>query len=351
MRASLTAALMLIGGTASARADQTIGVAVAGDADLAAPVSASISDWLGHHGQRVATPLSRDRVAALTDCFVIEADNCARAVIAQHDSTAAFLFVGIQVTAASSGREVTLVVHWLVKDRPTITRSGSCGACGEPELRQQVDKMLLALVGASASAVAVAPTPNASLAVVRPVVVADTTPKRWHAGLDVGVEVPRSDLDPGVLVGAIGTYALDHNGTWLARASVDWVETGRHSSALLTPTPFPRSRTELDEQTDLVTFGAGASVRLAKLTKIELRAGLSAGIQIARTRFDAYTTSQVERSIGPAAMVEVSVGSRLGPIQWRAVAGWREARRDLGTAGTYGNEVTSGAIVALGADW
>ncbi len=210
--------------------------------------------------------------------------------------------------------------------------------------------MLTALVGTST--VVVAPPPAAATVVKPVVVVADTRSRRWHAGVEVGVEVPRSELDPGVLVGAVGTYALDDSGTWLARASVDWVRTGRGSSALLSPSPFPRSRTDLDEQVDLVTFGAGGSVRLAELTpQIELRVGLSAGIQIARTEFDAYGMSEVERGIGPAAMVEVSVGNRAGPIHWQALVGWREARRDLGTASTYGAEVTSGAIVVVGAGW
>ncbi len=190
-----------------------------------------------------------------------------------------------------------------------------------------------------------------AVATVTPAAADDTVPKRWRAGVEVGLAVPRTQLDPGILVGAVGTFGLDADGTWLAHASVDWVHTGRQANALVSPSPFPRSRTDVDERTDLVTIAAGGSVRLAKLTAFEVRAGLSAGLLLARAQFDAYSMSQVERSIGPAATLEVSVGVRTGATSWRAVIAWREARRDLGTASAYGDEASSGLIVMVRADW
>lgn len=176
-------------------------------------------------------------------------------------------------------------------------------------------------------------------------------PKRWHAGVAVGVYVPRGDLDPGALIGAYGAFAVDESGMLRVHVGADWVRTGRYGASLLYPGPFPRSRAELDEQTDLVTFAAGGSVRLVVVGNIEVRARLSAGLQVARARFEVYGMSQVESGIGPAGMIDVSAAGRAGAIGWQAILGWRESRRDLGSAATYGEAVTSGAVVAIGAHW
>lgn len=175
--------------------------------------------------------------------------------------------------------------------------------------------------------------------------------KRWHAGVALGVYVPRGDLDAGVLVGALGAFALDERGTWHVHLGADWVRTGRYRESLLSPEPFPRSRAELDERTDLVTIAAGGSVRLAAIGDIEVRARLSAGVQLAHARFEAYGMSHVESGTGPAGMIDVSAGGPAGALRWQAIIGWREARRDLGGADAHGDEVTSGALVAAGAHW
>lgn len=175
--------------------------------------------------------------------------------------------------------------------------------------------------------------------------------ERWHAGVALGVYVPRADLDAGVLVGAFGAFAVDERGVWRVHLGADWVRSGRDGPSLLSPGPFPRSRAELDERTDLLTIAAGASARLATVGDIEVRLRMSAGLQVARARFEAYAMSQVESGIGPAGMIDVSAAGRAGALGWQAIVGWREARRDLGGAAAYGDEVTSGAVVAVGACW
>ena len=75
------------------------------------------------------------------------------------------------------------------------------------------------------------------------------------------------------------------------------------------------------------------------------------GVQFTRSRFEAYAMSQVDSSVGPAGTLEISIGGRSGPAGWRALIGWREARRSLGNAQAYADEVTSGALVAARAEW
>lgn len=175
--------------------------------------------------------------------------------------------------------------------------------------------------------------------------------RRVHAGLELGIDVPVADLSPGLLIGAIGELALDPSARWLVHVSADWVRTEHRSDTLLTPAPFPRSRAALDDRSDLVTLQVGGSARLVTHGALDLRAALSAGAQISRARFEAYAMTQVKRDLAPAATLELSVGLRTGPATLRGILGYRVARRNLDSAGSYGEETTSGAIVALRGDW
>lgn len=176
-------------------------------------------------------------------------------------------------------------------------------------------------------------------------------PRRAHVGVELGVQLPRAALDAGLLVGVVGTYALDQERRWAAHLRADWVRTGRRAQALLTPSPFPRSQAEVDDHTDLLTFVAGVSCRLATFDRMEVRAGAFVGAQASRGRFEAFSMDDTESGVGPAAMAEVSIGMPAGPAVLRAVVGWREARRTLDHSSSYAEETTSGATFSVRADW
>lgn len=176
-----------------------------------------------------------------------------------------------------------------------------------------------------------------------------TTSRSWQVGARAGVAVPRADLDPGILVGGVGRLVIDSRRMLTVDVGLDWTRLGHSGRTLLSPPSFPRSLGELDQQTDLVTIAAGASIRVAELGSVAVVAGAAVGVQLSRTRFHAYTMEAVRTRVAPAATVELSVLGAAGPLHWRATVAWRESR---GAAGDdYGEAVTSGLLALAGIDW
>lgn len=178
------------------------------------------------------------------------------------------------------------------------------------------------------------------------------TVKRIHVGAEVGAEIQRAELGAGLLVRARADVAITADDDRLRfELLLDWVRTTSRDMTLVSPAAFPRSNADLLVQTQLVTLGAGASVRLATVSGVELRGALTAGPQLTRDRFDAYGMTQRVTDTGLAGTVEVYAAGRAPPVFWRASLGWREAVRDLGSAESYGEETTSGAVLAAGIAW
>ena len=173
--------------------------------------------------------------------------------------------------------------------------------------------------------------------------------RSWQLGARAGVAVPRADLDPGIVIGGVGRFVVEPRKMLTIDVAVDWSRLGHRGKSLLSPPAFPRSLGELDQQTDLVTIAAGASIRIAELGRMAVTAGAAAGVQLSRTKFHAYLMEDVRTRVAPAATVEVSVLGAAGPLHWRATVAWRESRGASGD--DYGEPVTSGLLVLAGVDW
>ena len=133
-----------------------------------------------------------------------------------------------------------------------------------------------------------------------------TTSRPWQLGARAGVAVPRADLDPGIVIGGVGRFVIDSRRMLTVDAGLDWSRLGHRGRTMLSPPSFPRSLGELDQQTDLVTIAAGASIRVAELGAVTVTAGAAVGVQLSRTRFHAYLMEAVRTRVAPAATLELS---------------------------------------------
>ncbi len=311
-----------------------------GDDARRAPVARQIEDWLASHDYPVASaPLSHDAELAIIDCLVIEAVGCAHKVVQQHSATS-------MVYAVVDAQGVT--VYWFSKDAGTpASERQLCEACDAGQLARVTDAALGILMRAM-------PPPAPSPPVVTPVAVAAPAnstalvPRRWQLGISVGAMVPRDELDPGFLLGGSGALAIDRSDTWQGVVAIDVTEVGRRDRTELMPPAFPRSAGELDQRFGLMTFALGARVRVAHPGALTLRIVATGGVQLARADFGVYGANRTESAGGPAGTLALEASGRLGPGGWRAMVGWRESRLEFDTTGVI---VTSGGLLAIGADW
>lgn len=179
----------------------------------------------------------------------------------------------------------------------------------------------------------------------------EDSPRRWHVGALVGVEVPRADLDTGLFVGASGKIGIDREDRWQVVIDVDWLRANSRNATILSPPVFPRSANDLEQSVDVVTLGAGGSARAARFGNVVLRFQLAVGLQLGRAEFGAYGMSRAYSGAGPALTGGLEVLGKLGSVSWRAVVGWRESRIALDIPGELDGEVTSGALIGAGALW
>ncbi|MGE5186357.1 MAG: hypothetical protein ACM31C_30085 [Acidobacteriota bacterium] len=188
MRTALVAATLVLAGVAEA--DGSVGVVVAGDAQLQAPLTAQINTWLQQHGKRVeAAALTGESVDKLVDCFVLADLGCAQRVVDRATSDA---IVYTRVDARSRGHDYEIATTWLAKGHAPVTQRTTCSDCNTDTLKITTDAMLFALASQAAAApVAVAaatppppPPPAASV-----VAVPSEPPAAGRHGLAAGVEL------------------------------------------------------------------------------------------------------------------------------------------------------------------
>jgi len=206
--------VLLVGGKpASARADETIGVAVVGAPSLEAPIAAMIGNWLTHHGHHVAADaLPATAVGTVGDCFVIQDDGCARTAFAQHATSDALVYVGVELSTEPTGRAVTLHAHWVAKDQPTITQSTTCTRCSDAELQAHVDNLMVAVVVATGGVVS-ATTPTTSSAALATTTTAASPP--GPRGIAFGVELGEpTSATAGWFAGRLGVTGALGTGTF-----------------------------------------------------------------------------------------------------------------------------------------
>jgi hypothetical protein len=141
----------LICATGVAHADGRTGVVVTGDAKLQAPLAAAVETWLRAHGREtVATPLDPDAINSIVDCFVIEDQACARAVIDKRAKAEGVVYARIEAAPTKrSSKDVTIAAWWFVKGHDPVAERRVCERCTPETIRATADAMLKALASAT----------------------------------------------------------------------------------------------------------------------------------------------------------------------------------------------------------
>jgi hypothetical protein len=122
---------------------ETIGVVVTGDNDLDDAVSERAAAYLTGHQRKTNTePLEADAVSALSNCFVLADDTCARAVVETRSRTNTTLVIVLE----ASGKDVAITGRWFVKGNDIHVERDACPDCRRDAWHAGIDRILAALV-------------------------------------------------------------------------------------------------------------------------------------------------------------------------------------------------------------
>jgi hypothetical protein len=129
----------------AAQADDDVGVVVVSPTPgsaLQGDVSVHVEAWLRKHDHSiVASPLSKDAVNTIANCFLIDDLTCARGVVEARSRSKAIVFVRIDAT----GKDLTFTTYWFVKGHEVISERRVCEKCTEDDWRQLLDGMVTRL--------------------------------------------------------------------------------------------------------------------------------------------------------------------------------------------------------------
>lgn len=182
--------LAVLASAAPANASDRVGVVVAGDAALQAPIRADIASWLQRQGHQVeAAPLPGTAINHFLDCFVLEDAECARKIVASQASSDAIVYARVEASGSGPSRTVTITAHWIGKQGEMGTQKTACESCTDEVLDITLDAVLSSLTAASSKAASEA---GASAATSTATGIETTAPDSAPAkqtGLAVGVEV------------------------------------------------------------------------------------------------------------------------------------------------------------------
>lgn len=147
IRLVVVVSLLLVASTAHAG---EVGVVVDGEPALRAEVAEQLARWLRDHGHAVAAaPLPADAAGMLTDCFVLEDEACARAIVDKKATTRELVYARVDVTAGGDATPtVTIAGSWLTRGQPVVSARRTCERCAHDALRAATDELLAALARA-----------------------------------------------------------------------------------------------------------------------------------------------------------------------------------------------------------
>jgi hypothetical protein len=125
-------------------ASADIGVIVAGDPNMHAPVMSDVQRWIQDKNHALmAAPLG-DSTTAMVDCFVMDDVACARKVFEHHARAASVVFV--RVDTLSGERSFALNAYWFAKGKSPVNEKRTCTKCDDASLHGTVDALMIALV-------------------------------------------------------------------------------------------------------------------------------------------------------------------------------------------------------------
>jgi hypothetical protein len=134
--------LALVCGARLARAGDTVGVVVTGDADLKVLVAKHLQRWLDHRGfKAVMMPMAEDAIEETATCLVAGDPRCARAVVEAHASTDNVVYARVDVAARTT--DVTFNAYWFIRGHEAVAERRVCEHCAS--WNEVADRMMDAL--------------------------------------------------------------------------------------------------------------------------------------------------------------------------------------------------------------
>lgn len=150
MRVLLLLLSVLLGLSATARAEDGVGVVVIGDATFQPQFATQLESWLQQHGHKVVpSALSPEAITRMIDCFVIEDEECARGVFEKVGRSQSLVFARLDVAPeAEAERTITVTAYWYDKGRDAIAERRHCERCTSVILEHTADDLMSALTRA-----------------------------------------------------------------------------------------------------------------------------------------------------------------------------------------------------------
>jgi hypothetical protein len=143
MQLAVLVLLVLVRGLVGV-AGADVGVVVAGDPNMQAPVMSHVQRWVQDKKQGlVAAPLA-EASTAMIDCFVMDDVACARRVFEQGSRATTVVFV--RVDTLTGVRSYELNTYWFTKGKEPVNEKRSCIQCDDAKLQGSIDALMIALV-------------------------------------------------------------------------------------------------------------------------------------------------------------------------------------------------------------
>ncbi|MGE5183475.1 MAG: PEGA domain-containing protein [Acidobacteriota bacterium] len=134
------AALALLVGTATARAESATGLVVIGDTSMQPALYSALDAWLLQHGRTVvADPLDRDGVLTVANCVQLQDLACARRVVEKRSRTDGVVYAQVAKTKEAV---VTVDVYWIIKGHEAIAERRACEDCTPDAIKGTVDSIM-----------------------------------------------------------------------------------------------------------------------------------------------------------------------------------------------------------------
>jgi hypothetical protein len=147
MRTLVLLSILLLSSTVRA---ESVGVVVTGEPTMQPQLVKQLETWLKKHGhQLVPAPLQPDAINTLIDCFVIEDEGCARALIEKRAKANAVVYARVDVQAGGDlEKTVTVSAYWFEKGQPAVAERRFCQRCNDTALRSTAEDLISALAKA-----------------------------------------------------------------------------------------------------------------------------------------------------------------------------------------------------------
>lgn len=113
-----------------------------GSSGMQLDVASHLEAWLRKHGHTiVSSPLSKDAVNTIANCFQLDDLKCARGVVEARSKADSVVFARIE----PAGKDLTFTTYWFVKGHEVISERRVCEQCTEDDWQSLTDTMMKTL--------------------------------------------------------------------------------------------------------------------------------------------------------------------------------------------------------------